>query len=87
MCIRDRISVDQLLEQMKLKLISDENVIIEWIESVKAKNPNLLNDYQNKPEATTKFVVGEIMKLSKGQANPILSVKLVNKLLGENEKK
>ena len=81
------ISVDQLLEQMKLKLISDENVIIEWIESVKAKNPNLLNDYQNKPEATTKFVVGEIMKLSKGQANPILSVKLVNKLLGENEKK
>ena len=60
---------------------------IEWIESVKAKNPNLLNDYQNKPEATTKFVVGEIMKLSKGQANPILSVKLVNKLLGENEKK
>lgn len=81
------ISVDQLLEQMKLKLISDENVIIEWIESVKAKNPNLLNDYQNKTEATTKFVVGEIMKLSKGQANPILSVKLVNKLLGENEKK
>ena len=81
------ISVDQLLEQMKLKLISDENVIIEWIESVKAKNPNLLNDYQNKPEATTKFVVGEIMKLSKGQANPILSVKLVNKLLGKNEKK
>ena len=81
------ISIDQLLEQMKLKLISDENVIIEWIESVKAKNPNLLNDYQNKPEATTKFVVGEIMKLSKGQANPILSVKLINKLLGKNEKK
>ena len=80
-------SVDQLLEELAVKLISDEGQIQSWIATIQAAHPNLSQDYAHKPEATTKFVLGEIMKQSKGQANPVLSVKLVKKLLGENAKK
>ena len=74
-------SVEQLIETMNIKLISDEATINAWIKQIQAANPNLDQAYQNKPEATIKFVVGEIMKISKGQANPVLSVKLVTRLL------
>ena len=74
-------SVEQLIETMNIKLISDEATISGWIKQIQAANPNLDQAYQNKPEATIKFVVGEIMKISKGQANPVLSVKLVTRLL------
>ena len=60
-------------------LISDENIILDWINQVKSQNPNLLNDYQQKPEATTKFIAGEIMKMSKGQANPVLVINLIKR--------
>lgn len=74
-------SVEQLIEKHGLKLISDANIINNWIEEVKSKNPNLLNDYKTKEDATTKFVAGEIMKLSKGQANPVIVMKLIKEKL------
>lgn len=71
------ITVDKLIEVKGLKLISDENIMNEWLEQVKSKNPNLKNDFIKKEEATTKFIAGEIMKISKGQANPIILMKLI----------
>ena len=76
-------SVEELIESKGLKLISDENIISNWINQVKAANPNLLTDYQTREENTTKFIAGEIMKLSKGQANPKVVMKLIKSILGE----
>ena len=77
-------SVDELIETNGFKLISDEGIIVAWIEEVKANNKNLLIDYKEKEDRTIKFVAGEIMKLSKGQANPIVTMNLIKKVLGGN---
>ncbi|MBD5423144.1 MAG: Asp-tRNA(Asn)/Glu-tRNA(Gln) amidotransferase subunit GatB [Mycoplasma sp.] len=79
-----KISVDELIEKNGFKLISDENIIISWINEVKSNNENLLIDYKEKEDRTIKFVAGEIMKLSKGQANPIVTMNLIKKILGDN---
>lgn len=75
------VSLNELLDQMKIRLISDADTIIDWINLIHKNNVNLVSDFRKKPEATAKFVIGEIMKISKGQANPVLSVKLVKQVL------
>ncbi len=76
-------SLEKLIEDNGFKLISDEKTIRSWIDIIKKQNPNLLNDYREKEDATIKFVAGEIMKISKGQANPKVVIELIKKSLGE----
>lgn len=75
-----------LIEANRFKLISDESVINNWLNEVKNDNPNLLNDYNERQERTIKFIVGEIMKKSRAQANPVLTLKLIKKMFGEKSK-
>lgn len=70
-------TVEALIEREGIKLISDSNIINEWIEQVILENENIKQAFENKPENTIKFIVGEIMKKSKGQANPVLLVNLI----------
>ncbi len=87
--VNNNLSVNDLIEKYSFKLISDENIIINWIDEILIKYPYLINDYFIQKDKTVKFMTGEIMKVSKGQANPILTVDLIDKILNEknNEKK
>lgn len=70
-------NADLIVEEKGLKQVSDsseiESIIIRVIES----NPQSVDDYKNGKEKAMGFLVGQIMKESKGKANP----KLVNELL------
>jgi aspartyl-tRNA(Asn)/glutamyl-tRNA(Gln) amidotransferase subunit B len=57
--------------------ILDEAEIERVIRNVMEGNPKLVEDYQNGKERLFGFFVGEVMKETKGKANP----KLVNELL------
>ena len=59
--------------------ISDEGEIVTVVESVIAANPQSVADYQAGKDRAIGFLVGQIMKQTKGRANP----ELVNKLLRE----
>jgi len=52
------------------------------IEKVLQSNPKLVEDYRNGKEKVFGFLVGEVMRGTKGKANP----KLVNELLREKLK-
>lgn len=73
------IEVDELVVREKMQLISDPKIILAWIDEIKQKNPNLVNDFIEREERTIKFIAGEVMKLSKGQANPILTIEIIKK--------
>ena len=45
------------------------------------KNPQVITDFKNGKDNSVKFVMGQVMKVSKGQANPALSNQLVIKTL------
>ena len=59
--------------------ISDQDTLIKVIDEVIAANPTVVEDYRNGKEKALGFLVGQIMKATKGQANP----GVVNTLLKE----
>ena len=62
-----------------LSQISDESALIKIIDDVIAANPKQLEQYRSGKTTVMGFFVGQVMKVSRGQADPAA----VNKLLGE----
>lgn len=69
----------QIVEEQGLVQISDEGAILAIVQEVVANNPASVEDYKAGKEKAIGFLVGQVMKQSKGKANP----GLVNKLLVE----
>lgn len=69
----------QIVEEKGLVQISDEGAIKEIVEKVVENNPQSIIDYKAGRDRALGFLVGQVMKESKGKANP----GLVNKLLLE----
>lgn len=76
-------NISSLIEELGLVQITDNTKLQEIINNVLNNNQESVSDYKNGHENALKYLMGQIMKESKGQANP----KLVNELLIENLKK
>jgi aspartyl-tRNA(Asn)/glutamyl-tRNA(Gln) amidotransferase subunit B len=66
-----------LIKRMGLVQVSDEASLNELIDRILAANPRQLSEYRSGKTKVFGFFVGQIMKETKGQANP----KVVNDLL------
>jgi aspartyl-tRNA(Asn)/glutamyl-tRNA(Gln) amidotransferase subunit B len=67
----------KIIEEKKLAQISDEGFIETVIDKIIASNPNVIEDYKKGKKNALAFLIGQVMKETKGKANP----KLVNELL------
>ncbi len=74
-------TVDQVVDEKGLKQISDESTIQAWIDEILEKNPQVIVDYAAGKDNSVKFVMGQVMRLSKGQANPALANQMAVKTL------
>jgi aspartyl-tRNA(Asn)/glutamyl-tRNA(Gln) amidotransferase subunit B len=72
-------SAKDIVASEGLEQISDDSAIIKIIDDVLADNPDKVTEYKNGKDKLFGFFIGQIMKLSKGKANPAM----VNKLLKE----
>jgi aspartyl-tRNA(Asn)/glutamyl-tRNA(Gln) amidotransferase subunit B len=70
-------SAAAIVEEKGLVQVSDTGEIDRVIDEVVAANPNQLEQYRNGKETLFGFFVGQVMKASKGKANP----KVVNERL------
>jgi aspartyl-tRNA(Asn)/glutamyl-tRNA(Gln) amidotransferase subunit B len=61
---------DAIIEQRGLKQITDTSAIEKVIDDVIAANPEQLAQYRAGKDKLFGFFVGQVMKLSKGKANP-----------------
>ena len=68
-------------EREKPQQISDPAVLEKLIQEVMAANPKQLEQYRSGKKTVAAFFVGQVMRLSKGQANPALLNELVTKQL------
>ena len=59
-----------IIEEKGLKQVSDTGAIEAFCDEVIAANPNSVTDYKAGKEAALNFLKGQVMKLSKGKANP-----------------
>ena len=73
---------DAIIEKRGLKQITDTSAIEKVIDDVIAANPDQLAQYRAGKDKLFGFFVGQVMKLSKGKANP----QQVNDLLAEKLK-
>jgi aspartyl-tRNA(Asn)/glutamyl-tRNA(Gln) amidotransferase subunit B len=62
--------------------VSDEGEIAAIVEQVLAENPKAAEDVKNGEMKVIGFLTGQVMKASKGKANPSLSQDLIKKQLG-----
>ncbi|SDX44014.1 Asp-tRNA(Asn)/Glu-tRNA(Gln) amidotransferase subunit GatB [Paenibacillus sp. CF384] len=67
----------QIVEEQGLVQISDEGAIAEVVDRIVSGNPQSVEDFKAGKEKAIGFLVGQVMKETKGKANPAL----VNKLL------
>ncbi len=72
-----------IYEQEKPQQITDTSAIEKIIDEVMAANPRQLEQYRGGKKTVIAFFVGQVMKASKGHANPALVNELLAKKLGE----
>ena len=72
----------KIIEEKGLSQISDEGLIESVIDKVIAGNPNVIEDYKKGKKNALAFLVGQVMKETKGKANPKIVNEFLNKKLG-----
>ncbi|GGA47404.1 aspartyl/glutamyl-tRNA(Asn/Gln) amidotransferase subunit B [Kroppenstedtia guangzhouensis] len=70
----------KIVEEKGWVQISDEGKLKEIVSDVLQANPQSVTDYRNGKDRALGFLVGQVMKATKGKANP----KMVNQLILEN---
>ena len=70
-----------LLKEESVSLLNDEQEILKIIKQLLQENPKIILDYQNGKDRAVGYLVGQVMKLTQGKANPSLTNELVVKQL------
>ena len=80
-CFEKREDFPAVYEREKPQQITDSNAIEAMIDQVIAANPAQVAQYRGGKKTVAGFFVGQVMRASKGQANPALLNELVVKKL------
>ena len=70
---------EKIVKEKGLVQVSDRGQLLAWVNEALDNNPKSIEDYKNGRDRAIGFLVGQIMKASKGQANP----QMINKMLLE----
>jgi aspartyl-tRNA(Asn)/glutamyl-tRNA(Gln) amidotransferase subunit B len=73
----------QIIEEKNLIQMSDAGELEKIVDLVLAKNEKSVTDYKAGKENALKFLVGQVMAVSKGKANPTVASELLIKKLAE----
>lgn len=76
-------SSELIIEEKGLSQISDDAAIEGMAAEVIAANPGAVADYHAGKEQSLKFLVGQMMRLSKGRANPAAAAEIIKRKLKE----
>ena len=75
---------DSIIEARGLKQISDSGELQELIAQVLADNASQAQEYRDGKEKVFGYLVGQVMKASRGKANPAQASELLKKLLRQD---
>ncbi|WP_406543216.1 Asp-tRNA(Asn)/Glu-tRNA(Gln) amidotransferase subunit GatB [Clostridium ljungdahlii] len=75
---------EEIIEKRNFLQNSSEDEILQIIKKVMKDNPKPLEDYKNSKKRAIKFMIGLVMKETKGKANPKIVNDLVNREFNKN---
>ena len=70
---------ETIVKEEGLEVVNDEGALSEAVKKVQKANPQSVADYKSGKEKAFGFLMGQVMRETRGKANP----ELVNKLLRE----
>lgn len=71
-----------IVEELGLRKVSDTGSLEPSVEQAIASNPAAVDDYLKGKEAAIRFLVGQVMRASKGRADPVKAAELIAEKLG-----
>lgn len=74
-------NVNSIIKNNNMEQINDESVILNIVNKVISENPSSVEDYRLGKDRAIKYLMGQVMKESKGQVNPGNANKLLNEEL------
>jgi aspartyl-tRNA(Asn)/glutamyl-tRNA(Gln) amidotransferase subunit B len=74
---------EQIVQEKGLVQMSDEGELLAAVQAVVAANPEQVQQYREGKTKVMGFLVGQLMKQTKGKANPQLANKLLLEALGQ----
>ncbi len=63
--------------------VTDESAVVGFVQQVIDSNPDQVKQYLDGKKTVIQFLVGQVMKISRGKANPPLAIKILKEKLGE----
>lgn len=78
---RENTDPEVYVEEHGLKTMNDEGMLRELAEKVIAENPKSVADFKGGKEKALGALVGQMMKATKGKANPAMIQKLLREAL------
>ncbi len=70
-------TIDEIIKECGISNITDSNMLNDIVLKIISENPDSVTDYKNGKDRALKYLMGQIMKETKGSANP----KLVSDIL------
>jgi aspartyl-tRNA(Asn)/glutamyl-tRNA(Gln) amidotransferase subunit B len=75
-------TAEQVIEKRGMKQLSDASEIEKIVDQVLAANPKQVQDYRAGKEKAFNSLVGQVMKATRGKANPAQVNELLKRKLG-----
>ncbi len=77
------IGVEGIIDKLSLRQVNDDGAIQTFVQEVIGANGDKVEQYKNGKDKLLGFFVGQVMKLSKGSANPVAVNKIVKEHLSK----
>jgi len=77
-------SIEEIIDLSGVQNITDDNKIKEVIEKIVKENPQSVSDYRMGHDRAIKFLMGQVMKETKGSLNPKLAMEVLKEELDKN---
>ena len=76
-------TVEEAVKKLGIAQISDSGAIEEIVKKIVENNPDSVKDYKEGKDRAIKFLMGQVMKETKGQANPKMAMDILQKELSK----
>jgi len=73
----------EIIKEKGMEQVSDSGAIDKIVQDVLAANPKAIEDFKNGKTNVVGWLMGQVMKLSQGKANPKQATEILNKYLRE----
>ncbi len=75
--------VDSIIDREELFQVSDQDSLTNFVEEVIKENPKPVSEYKEGKLPAVQFLVGQVMRKSKGKANPKVAREMLERRLSE----